>query len=189
MTEVLSAEDPATVNTVIDLLRGGGVVVIPTDTVYGVAASAMDPDAVARLFSVKGRSEDKPVPVLVDDLEAARQLGAFDDEAAEAARRHWPGAVTLVVPVTRRGRGLFFGGDGQTIGLRVPDDEFARSVLAEAGPLAATSANPAGEQTPATVDEIVETLDGVDVFVDGGPSKGAPSKVISFVDGERVLRG
>lgn len=170
------------------VLSGGGLVVIPTDTVYGLAAKIDIPSAIDRIFEVKGRSRNKPLAVLIADFGSARKLAVFSEEAEEVAERDWPGPLTIVVPRSESARDISLGGDPATIGLRIPDHPFARELLGKVGPLAATSANPAGEPQHATVQEISKSLHGVDLFLDDGPIRGRPSRVISFVDGTRTLR-
>lgn len=170
------------------VLSDGGLIVIPTDTVYGIAARVDIPSAIDRIFEIKQRPRDKALAVLVGDLNAAKQLGVFSDEAILAAERGWPGPLTIVLPRKEAARDIPLGGDPSTIGIRVPNHDFALELLGRVGPLATTSANLSGESEPATVDKIAETLAGVDLFLDGGPVSGKPSKVVSFVGGMTTLR-
>ena len=171
----------------VEALESGAVIVLPTDTVYGVAAALSHPDAVRRIFRIKKRPRSKPLPVLVDGLEQARLLGRFGRDARQAAQDGWPGPVTLVVPSISDLSLL--GGDGTTVGLRAPDHAFALKVLSLAGPLAATSANISGNQTPSTIEDIRADLgDDVDLYVDDGPHAQAPSSVISLIGPPRKLR-
>ncbi len=171
------------------ILKSGELAVIPTDTVYGIAASAGNANAVSRIFQVKDRSNDKPIPVLVHSLQVARELGDLDKDAEDLAVSAWPGAVTIVVPRTDGSRSLELGGNGRTIALRVPDSDFTLKLLERAGPLAATSANISGQGTPETIGSIERLFgDQVALYVDGGELSGAPSEVISFVGARRKLR-
>jgi L-threonylcarbamoyladenylate synthase len=170
------------------VLSDGGVIVIPTDTVYGIAARADIPSAIDRIFEIKQRPKDKPLAVLVADVSAARVLGVFSEEALAAAEKGWPGPLTIVLPRRESAENIPLGGDPSTIGIRIPDHVFALDLLGRVGPLATTSANRSGESEPATVDEMAASLAGVDLFLDAGPIIGKPSKVVSFVDGMKTLR-
>lgn len=187
MSRIVRVPDPGAVEEACRVLEAGGLVVLPTDTVYGVAARIDRQDAVDRIFAVKGRPREKALPVLVADPETAMRLGRFRAEAREAAAREWPGAVTIVVE--RGALAADLGGDGRTVALRVPDHPVALEILRRAGPLAATSANPSGEAVPGRVDEISAALGaGVDLYLDGGVLAGAPSRVVSMVGEHRILR-
>jgi L-threonylcarbamoyladenylate synthase len=176
----------------VELLRRGGVVAIPTDTVYGLAASVDHPLAVERLFSIKGRSGTKAIPILISDVAAFERLTT---ELTPAARRlaeaYWPGALTIVVeasnavPETVRR-------DGATVGVRMPDNTDALAIIAAAGgALAVTSANRSGGAEARSADEVrIKLGNRVDFVVDGGASgASAPSTVVDATRDEiRVLR-
>jgi len=166
-------------------LAAGHPVVIPTDTVYGIAVVAEDPAATARLFEVKQRPTAAALPVLVADADQAFALcGDVPELARRLAERHWPGGLTLVLP-RRAGLDLDLGGaDDGTIGVRVPDHPVPVELARRVGPLAATSANLHGQPTPPTAAEVVEQLGGaVGVVVDGGRCEGAPSTVVAISAG------
>ena len=161
-----------------DALRAGQVVVVPTDTVYGVGVAAWDAGAIERLFRLKGRDRTKPVAVLVADLAQAERIGRFDPIARRLAERFWPGALTMVL-----GRQADFtsrlGGDRTSVGLRCPHHPALAELLTEVGPLAVTSANRSGQPTPSTAAEAAAQLDGeVSVVVDGGTLAGVASTVV-----------
>lgn len=195
MTRVLSvgpgAPDPDDVSEASDVLLLGGVVVIPTDTVYGLAASAWNDEAVDRLFALKGRDRGKPIAVFILDLAFASGLvGEAAPEAVRLAARHWPGPVTLVVPAGPEAPPLLSAGTG-SIGLRSPDHAFCRALLERSGPLAVTSANRSGEPPPRTAAEAVRGLLGpLDLVVDQGElPPGLPSTVVRVdAAGATVLR-
>lgn len=164
-----------------DALAAGDAVVIPTDTVYGLAAVAEDPAAAARLFEIKQRPAHAALPVLVADAEQAFALcGEVPDLARRLAARHWPGPLTLVLP-RRPGLQLDLGGvDDGTIGVRVPSHPVPVELARRVGALAATSANLHGRRTPTTAAGVrAELPEGVRVVVDGGTCDGAPSTVVS----------
>jgi tRNA threonylcarbamoyl adenosine modification protein (Sua5/YciO/YrdC/YwlC family) len=165
------------------------VVAIPTDTVYGLAASLDDPGAVARLAELKGRAAEQPIAVLLDAAEAA--TAHLEDPAAlDRVARHWPGALTAIVRVNPGFAGAVATEAG-TLGLRVPDDDLARAVIrACGGALAVTSANRHGE-APAASAAAVAAIFGHDLLVLDGGSRdgGAASTVVDLtVDPPRVLR-
>jgi L-threonylcarbamoyladenylate synthase len=166
-------------------LRRGTVVVIPTDTVYGLAARADDADAMARLFELKGRDAAKSIAVLVGDLGQARTLTTH---GLDRFAPFWPGPLTVVVPRAANAV-LHIGGDDTTVGIRCPDDPFVRRLALEVGPIAASSANESGSPTPPTAREIATLFSSVTLVVDGGPRQGMASTVIdATVDPPVVLR-
>ena len=167
-------------------LRSGGVVVLPTETVYGVAALAADPEAVGELFVLKGRPADRRVAVLVADLDQARLLAVVDDRAVTLATTCWPGPLTMVLPAVP-------GTEEATVGVRCPDHALVRAIAAAVGPIATTSANRSGDPTPVAAAAAAASLDiapGSDLLVlDGGSCGGVPSTVVDLtVDPAVVLR-
>ena len=180
---------PAAVARAVEALRDGRPLVIPTDTVYGLAA---DPRRTAGLFALKARPLDVALPVLVAGVDQALALAADDLEPVvrRLMDRWWPGGLTLVV-ARRRGLDLDLGGpDDATIGLRLPAHPVPVALAGAIGPLAVTSANRHGQATPATAVEVAAQLgDGASLVLDGGPCQGRASTVVSCVDGAlRVLR-
>lgn len=174
---------------VVSALRDGGVIVLPTDTVYGLACLPTIAGAVDAIFRLKGRRDDKPLPVLGDGVHALGSVAEFDDRARALAERFWPGPLTLVLP-RAAGFDLNLGGDDlATVAVRVPENEKALGVLSESGPLAVTSANRSGEPPATGVAEAREIF-GTEVaaYIDGGPCIGLPSTVVSLVGPVRVLR-
>ena len=160
----------------LDALRSGGVVVLPTETVYGLVARAGDRGAIERLFVLKNRPDSKTISVLVGDLEQARALTPDD---LDACAPWWPGPLTAVVR-RRADAELYLGADATTIGLRCPDHPFVRRLALDLGPLAATSANRTGEPTPASAAEVALVFPDVALVVDDGPRDGLPSTVIDL---------
>ncbi|MFQ5967782.1 MAG: L-threonylcarbamoyladenylate synthase [Acidimicrobiia bacterium] len=172
------------------LLRQGEIVGMPTDTVYGLAVDPRLGAAVDRLYQLKGRSQDRPLSLLVGSLDDARRIAALTDEVAKVAARHWPGPLTLVLRANRELPTWIGDQERQTVGLRVPDHPAALALLAEAGPLAVTSANRSG-QPPAFDHSEAELMFGADVagYLDGSGSGGEASTVVDFsVTPPRVLR-
>jgi L-threonylcarbamoyladenylate synthase len=160
-------------------MRNGGVVVIPTDTVYGLAAAAEHSAAVDAMFALKQRPVDVRVAVLVADTDQARRYVDLGSAGEALAARFWPGSLTIVAP--RHVVGSLAAGDDETLGVRCPDDTVARALAAEVGPVAATSANLHGGDTPARAGEVAELFPDVAVVLDDGPRPGAASTVVSVV--------
>lgn len=175
----------------VTALRRGDLVVLPTDTVYGIASRPDDAHATARLFEAKERPRGLELPVLVPDAESARGIAAFDARADRLSSRWWPGALTIVLPRTAASSGWDLGGDPETIGVRVPRHPLALALLARTGPLAVTSANRSGSPTPSTCDAIVSTFgEAVDVYLcEEFPLEGSASTVVDLAHGQpNILR-
>lgn len=173
----------------VEALARGELVVVPTDTVYGLCARPDQPEATARVFEVKGRPSELTLPVLVPSFEAARRVADLDDRAARVAQACWPGAVTIVAPRAEASRSWDLRGDPDTVGVRMPDHPLALEVLRRSGPLAATSANRSGEPTPTTCDELAELFGGsVAVYLCQEESLGTrASTVIDLAHGEPAI--
>ncbi|MFT4189619.1 MAG: L-threonylcarbamoyladenylate synthase [Aeromicrobium sp.] len=179
------------VEAALAALRGGALAVLPTDTVYGLAADAFNPAAVQRLLDAKGRDRTMPPPVLVAEPATLAALAAqvpawLRDMTAEL----WPGPLTVIC---RQQPSLNWdlGETRQTVAVRVPDDDIARAVLRKTGPLAVSSANRTGGPAATTVDEAREQLgESVEVYLDGGPSRsGVPSTILDLASATpRILR-
>ena len=174
-----------------EALAAGAPVVLPTDTVYGIAVEPTRPGATDRLFAVKERPRTAALPVLVASVDQAVELsGGLPPPAAALADAFWPGGLTLVVP-RRPGLALDLGGEDEvTVGLRLPDHPVPVALADRVGPLAATSANRHGRPTPASAAEVGAELGAaVELVLDGGECRGAPSTVVACTaDGVTVLR-
>lgn len=177
------------IDAAADAIDAGEVIVLPTDTVYGVGADPFDPAAVQRLLDAKQRGRDMPPPVLVADTAAARVLLADFDERAEAiAEAFWPGALTLVGRAASSLR-MDLGDRGDTIAVRVPDHAFTRELLRQVGPLAVSSANLSGRDAAMTIAEATEQLgDAVSVYLDAGDASApVPSTIVDFTSFEAAV--
>ena len=172
------------------MLRGGGLVAFPTETVYGLGADAFNGVAVARIFSVKARPAFDPLIVhLAEAAEVGRVADAQDPRVATLAERFWPGPLTLVLPRRRELPDLVTAGL-PSVGVRVPGHGAARALIAAAGvPLAAPSANLFGRVSPTSARHVEEALgDAVAVILDGGPCRvGLESTVVSLVSHPPVV--
>ena len=191
-------DDPDGRAVAIDVLRAGGVVAIPTDTVYGIAVSLDTPGGIERLFAAKQRPPEKAIALLLSDVAQAGEVGVLSSAAVSLAQAFWPGGLTLVVP-RREGQELppaLTGGELApgaipTVGLRVPDHDAPRALARELGPLPTTSANLSGHPEARTADEIADQLgDGLDLILDGGPAIGGPASTVvdATRDEVRILR-
>ncbi len=168
------------------LIRAGGIVAIPTDTLYGLAANPFSASAVERVFAVKGRSAERALPLVAADVEQIEaHLGPLPPAAHRLASAYWPGPLTLLVA---RPSGLsadVTGGRAQ-VGVRVPAHAVARELCRMCGrPLTATSANVSGAPATADPDEVARTLD-VDLLLDAGPTPGGPPSTIVDVSGREI---
>lgn len=195
MSSVFDCADPAQRDTgiasAVSAVKGGRLVVLPTDTVYGIGADAFDASAVAALLSAKGRGRDMPVPVLVGSWNTIDGLVyTVPHTARELIRAFWPGALSLVV---RQAPSLQWdlGDAGGTVMLRMPMHPVAIEVLREVGPMAVSSANISGRPPAVTVDDARNQLaDLVEVYLDGGPSEQQAASTIVDLTGAapRILR-
>lgn len=167
------------IDEAVKALARGQLVVVPTDTVYGLAADPFRTGATDRVFALKRRSRDLELPVLVADVDDAVALAdGVPEVALELMARYWPGALTIVLP-RRADLDADLGSDDATIGVRCPDHPVPRALCRAVGPLATTSANISGDTTPATAAEVATVFgDGVAVVLDAGPCEGSPSTVV-----------
>ena len=175
-----------------DVLRRGGLVAFPTETVYGLGADGRSAEAVAALYAAKARPRFNPLIAHVESLEAARAEGIFSAEGLALARAFWPGPLTLVVPATPGCGVCDLARAGlDSVALRVPDSTVARTLLGLAGtPVVAPSANRSGRISPTTAAAVAEDLDGlIEAIVDGGPTRvGLESTIVSCLGPPVLLR-
>jgi len=176
---VIQASAPDAIASALDVLRRGGLVAFPTDTVYGVGAMAFDPAAIERIYAAKGRDATKALPILLAEMAGLAEVAqALPPEVLRLARSFWPGPLTLVVHKLAAVP-MSISRDG-TVGVRIPDHPIALALLRAVGPLAATSANRSGEADPLTAEDVAAGLgDRVDLILDGGRAAGGrPSTVV-----------
>jgi len=173
--------DEAVVERAADVLRAGGIIVSPTETLYAVGGAGLDPQAARRSRLAKGRPDGKPLPLIVADAETARGLCRSWPAAADAlAGRFWPGPLTLVLPASPRVPVEVTAGTG-TVAVRVSGLALARAISRAAGPLVSTSANRAGEPPATTCGEaLVAVGSAVALALDGGACTGAPSTIVDL---------
>ena len=176
----------------LEVLRGGGIVALPTDTVYGVGVALDAPDGLARLFAAKDRPLDRAIVLLVADVEQAASVGVISPLARLLAERFWPGGLTLVLAQAPGAKlpAALTGGAG-TIGVRIPDHDCPRELARSLGPLPVTSANLSGRPEARDASGVLGQLgDRIELVLDGGPARGGvPSTVVDCSGDEpRVLR-
>jgi L-threonylcarbamoyladenylate synthase len=193
----LSAVDPEqpdvrAIAAAAAVIEAGGLVAFPTESFYGLGADALDTEAVARVFEVKGRPEHKALLVLVDSIDMAAGLAArISDGARALMARHWPGPLTLVLEAAARVPAGLTGGTG-TIGVRMPGHAVARALVRSAGrPITAPSANPSEAPPPRTAAAVRGYFEGlVELILDGGTTAGGPGSTVAdcTVWPPRILR-
>ncbi len=192
MTARLLADGAAGREAALAVLRRGGLVAMPTDTVYGLGVALDAPDGLARLFAAKDRPLDKAVVLLVSDAEQAAEIGVMTPAARALADRFWPGGLTLVLAQAPAGRlpEVLTGGK-RTIGVRLPAHDCPRRLARALGPLPVTSANLSGHPDALDAGAVLAQLgDRIDLVLDGGTAGGGvPSTVVDCSAAEpRVLR-
>ena len=178
-TRSIIQSDPGAAEATLQVIRSGGIVAVPTDTVYGIACAVDNPGAIRRLYQIKERDALKAIPVLVGALEQLEGLASdFNQTARSLAERYWPGALTIIVtknPSLPVELSIY-----PTVGLRMPRHDWLLALMQNCGPLAATSANISGAASPASANEVLAQLDGrVELVIDGGRCEGGiPSTVV-----------
>lgn len=180
----INAEDA--VFRAVEVLRGGGVVMHPTETCYGLAVDIFNEKALEKLYRLKGRDADKPLSILVDGFGMAREYGVFSEKANELARKYWPGALSILVSRKKSLPGFLNRGH-DFVSIRHSSDIFSTEMAHEfGGPITTTSANKSGGEPLYDA----EGLDGVDLVIDGGEIlKNQPSTIVKVVgDNVQVLR-
>lgn len=170
-----------TLNEAKDILNNGGVIICPTDTVYGFLAVASSKKAVNKIFKLKKRPRSKPLPVFVKDLKMAKELAEIGKEQEKTLKKHWPGKYTFILKSKKLG---YIGSSpASTIALRIPKHKFLNDLLKKINrPLAQTSANISGRLALNNIKEIIKQFgDKVDLIIDGGNlPKRKPSKIIDL---------
>ena len=189
-TDILRADHPVAIQHALDVLKHGGVIAFPTDTVYGLAAMAFNAASIESLYVIKGRNNTRAIAVLIGDLADLKKVVAdINPTAQKLAEKFWPGPLTLVV----------LGNPGlppnlsptPNIGVRMPDHPVAVDLLRKSGPLAVTSANQSGAANASTAKEVMRQLGGkIHLIIDGGTTPGGvPSTVVDCSEGElKILR-
>ena len=189
MTELLPA-NAESIQVALQILREGGLVAFPTDTVYGVGALVFDGKAVESIYVAKQRPIEKAIPVLMAEAADMEKVGMDIPEVAyQLAARFFPGPLTCLIP--KQPTLPESVSATETVGVRVPDHEVARALLRAAGPMAVTSANISGQASPSTAQEVLAQLNGrIDLILDGGKTPGGvPSTLVDCTGNDlKILR-
>jgi len=192
VTARLLPDDASGRAAAVAALRAGGIVAMPTDTVYGVGVALDAPDGLPRLFAAKDRPLDKAIVLLVADVEQVAAVGVLGPAARVLAERFWPGGLTLVLAQAPGARlPAVLTGGAATIGVRIPDHECPRALARELGPLPVTSANVSGQPAAGDAAGVLAQLgQRVDLVLDGGPARGGVPSTVVDCSGEapRILR-
>lgn len=194
MTALRLPDDERGRSAAIGALRAGGVVGLPTDTVYGIAVSLATPNGVERLFAAKSRPPDKAISVLIDGLDQVEVLVRIPRAAAVLGQVGWPGGLTLVLPLKPAVAGAFLPlaltAGTETLGVRIPGHPCPRALARALGPLPTTSANVSGEPDALEADAVESALGGaLDVILDGGRTRGnVPSTVVDCASEDGLAR-
>jgi L-threonylcarbamoyladenylate synthase len=187
-TRLLPASQPDAVEQALLILRGGGLVAFPTDTVYGVGALAFDGAAVESIYAAKDRPIEKAIPVLIADLADLDKVAVEIPAMARILAAHfWPGPLTLIVP-KRPGLPEAVSAT-DTVAVRIPDHPVARALLRAAGPMAVTSANLSGQASPTDAEEVMRQLGGrIPLVIDGGVTPGGiPSTLVDCLGADPII--
>lgn len=191
MAEIIRARDPGVIDHAVSLLRQGELIVYPTDTLYGIGAAASNEEAIRRLYTVKGRSPDKAVPLLIAEASEVDRMAEPPDVFRKLADRFWPGALTIVMPRRQGFRSLALANE-TSVALRVPDEDIVRDIVHTLGEaITGTSANRSGQSAPTSAQQAAMQLgELVPLIIDGGPrTAGQESTVIDITaDPPRILR-
>lgn len=189
-TKIISADSPNAITSALEILLSGGLVAFPTDTVYGVGSLAFHEKAIESIYAAKDRAIEKAIPVLIGDesdlTKVAEEVPLY---AMKLINRFWPGPLTVLVPKKATLPELVSA--TPNVGVRVPDHEVARSLLRLAGPMAVTSANISGKDSPTTAQQVYAQLRGrIALIIDGGETPGGvPSTLVDCTGNEiQVLR-
>lgn len=189
-TRIIPAGDKEALPRAIDILRNGGLVAFPTDTVYGLGALAFDGEAVASIYLAKNRPVEKAIPVLIWDVSDLEKISDDVPKRTRAlASRFWPGPLTVLVPKKQTLPESVSA--TSTVAVRVPDHPVARELLRLTGPMAVTSANISGQESPSTAQDVRSQLNGrIDLIIDGGTTPGGvPSTLVDCSSDEiKILR-
>lgn len=186
--KVLSLEAPRALEETISTVQHGGVIAFPTDTVFGIGASLRFPDALDRIYEIKGRDDTKPLPVLLSSIDRISLVSPAPSDAVRLLlREFWPGGLTVALPALPGLPSRVVAADG-TVGVRVPDHSIALTICERAGgALATTSANRSGEAPACSAGDITAQLDGgIDIVLDGGFAPCGEASTVIRVDDARI---
>jgi len=187
-TRIIPTDSNLAIQEALKVLRAGGLVAFPTDTVYGLGALAFDNTAIKNIYTAKNRPVEKAIPILIADVDDLEKIAInIPDMARRFASRFLPGPLTCIIPknpnLPESISATF------TVAVRIPDHKDARALLRAAGPMAVTSANISGKPSPSTAQEVREQLDGrIPLILDGGKTRGGiPSTLVDCTGNEPVI--
>jgi L-threonylcarbamoyladenylate synthase len=183
-TEIIPA---AEIEYALQILKNGGIIAFPTDTVYGLGALAFNNAAIESIYTAKDRPIEKAIPILIGDLEELDQIAYTPSMALRFAAQFWPGPLTCIVP--KKPTLPLAVSTSQTVAVRIPDQPHARALLRASGALAVTSANLSGQASPSTAQEVYEQLKGrIPLILDGGKTKGGtPSTLVDCTGTKPII--
>lgn len=178
ITLIISQNSTDAIEKTLTTIKLGGVVAVPTDTVYGLACAVDNSAAIESLYQIKNRESIKAIPVLIADLSQINLVAkSMNKKALKLAKTFWPGAMTIIVAKNELLPANLT--THPTVGVRIPDHDWLRAIIHATGPLAATSANISGEASPATANQVLEQLGGrIELIIDGGECKGGISSTV-----------
>ena len=194
---ILRSEATKNLNKAVSILKSGGVVIFPTDTVYGIGCLFDNPEAVDRIYNIKNRPKNQPFPILVSSIEQVEKLAIISQQAKKLMSKYWPGGLTIILtplPIPRLSTyskpGLEQLGKSGKIGFRMPDSKLLQNTISQVGPIIGTSANFHGQKTPTSLEELdPELIKLVDYVVKGECKKGMESTVVDITSGRiKILR-
>ncbi len=172
------------------IIKSGGVVVFPTDTIYGIGCDPRNDSAVQRIFKIKGRDEKKPLPVLAYSMQDAEKIVSLGRAGRMLAERYWPGALTIVAPLVDKKISRSVTAGSNSLAVRVPANRCILSLLQQCKYLVGTSANISGGKSSKSAQEVLDSgLDGFDALLDGGHVGGVESTIVDMTGAEpKILR-
>ena len=186
-TKLISANDQNVIPLALQILRAGGLAAFPTDTVYGVGALAFDQSAIESIYAAKDRPLEKAIPILISDMGDLEKVAIdIPPLARRLAIRFWPGPLTIILPKNPSLPAAVSA--TATVGVRVPDHAIARELLRAAGPMAVTSANLSGHESPRSAQEVLIQLGGrIPLVIDGGETPGGIASTLVDVTGAEAV--
>lgn len=189
MTKIIKISDgfDSAIEAAVNVLHQGGLLVFPTDTVYGLGATAMNTNAIERIFEIKGREHTKAIAVLLGSMDQLKLVASsFPVSAQKLGELFWPGALTMVIK--RKNTLPDNLSPDNTVGIRIPDHEFARTLISRIGPLATTSANLSGYASATNARMASDQIGSqVDLIIDGGESTGGVASTVIDCTGEPLI--
>ena len=188
--QVFQCSEKDAVARCAELVTNGGVVVFPTDTIYGVGCSPYNDCAVTRIFTIKGRDKKKPLPVLTSSVQNAERIVSLGTTGRVLAERYWPGALTMVAPLIDHRISPKLTAGGSSLAVRVPDNKCVLLLLRHCRYLVGTSANLSGRTGSRSAQEVLDSgLEGYDAILDGGAvEKGVESTIVDVVGKPKIVR-